>query len=93
MTLIVLMVVCVAIFTVLSLVAMIFLEQEQERVSLGGPQLPPPPSSQKEENNKINDNEKKQTTTPKTAALSTTFNSIADYSKTFKYNDEEVEEC
>ena len=42
MNLIVLMVICVALFTVLSLLVMIFQEQEQDRVTLGGPQLPQP---------------------------------------------------
>eukprot|EP00542_Grammatophora_oceanica_P008700 CAMPEP_0194064374 /NCGR_PEP_ID=MMETSP0009_2-20130614/82781_1 /TAXON_ID=210454 /ORGANISM="Grammatophora oceanica, Strain CCMP 410" /LENGTH=94 /DNA_ID=CAMNT_0038716821 /DNA_START=26 /DNA_END=310 /DNA_ORIENTATION=+ len=41
MNLITLMILCVAIFTVLSLFAMIFQEQEQDRIGLGSPQLPP----------------------------------------------------
>ena len=79
MTLIVLMVVCVAIFTVLSLVAMIFLEQEQERVSLGGPQLLQEKDEQEEQQNN-------GTSIP---TLSTTFKTAVDYSKTFKYDNED----
>ena len=78
MTLIVLMVVCVAIFTVLSLVAMIFLEHEQERVSLGGPQQLLQEKEEEEQNN--------ETSIP---TLSTTFKTTVDYSMTFKYDNED----